>query len=110
MITEEDLVVRNANLHLPTLIEGLYPVRGQRRYDEEVRHMLATRAREVMNKEHYTIAPDADIADAATLMFEKHANPVPVVDRGRLVGIISRFDIIRLMVREESAPDNAPTS
>jgi CBS domain-containing protein len=111
VVTEEDLIVRNANLHLPTflnILDGLFPVRGQREFDREVRRMLATTAGEVMSDELHTVSPDADVSDAATIMVEKHVNPLPVVRDGTLVGIVSRSDIIRLMVREESgATSNA---
>jgi CBS domain-containing protein len=110
IVTEEDLIVRNANLHLPTLLIGLYPVRGQHEYDEEVRHMLATHAREMMSEHFVSVSPDADVSDAATLMVERHANPLPVIDGGNLVGVVSRSDIIRLMVQEESGSATGPTS
>jgi CBS domain-containing protein len=104
MITEEDVVVRDANPKLPTLLnllDGLFPVRGQREYDEEVRHILASRASELMSEHLYTVKPDADVSEAATLMVEKHANPIPVVEQGTLVGMIGRGDIIRLIARLE---------
>jgi CBS domain-containing protein len=36
-------------------------------------------------------------------MVEKHANPLPVIEGGKLVGIVSRADIVRLMARESAA-------
>jgi CBS domain-containing protein len=106
IVTEEDLIVRNANLHLPTFLnflDGLFPVRGQHEFDQEVRRMLATSASEVMSENLYVVSPDDDVSDVASLMIEKHANPLPVMRDGKLVGMISRADIIRLMVSEESA-------
>ena len=104
IVTEADLIVRNANLHLPTFlafIDSLVPTSSARDFESEFRRMLASTAREVMSSDLLTIAQDADVADAATVMFEKHANPLPVVDGGTLVGTISRTDLIRLMLREE---------
>ncbi len=108
MITEEDLIVRNANLHLPTylnFLDGLFPVRGRHEFADEMRHMLATRADEVTSEHLYSVTPETDVADAATVMVEKHANPLPVLQDGRLVGTISHTDILRLMVREATAVD-----
>jgi CBS domain-containing protein len=107
VVTEEDLIVRNARLHLPrylTFLDGLVPAGGQREFDDEMRHMLATHAKDVMSAELHTISPDADVADAATLMMDEHINPLPVVSAGKLVGLISRADIVRLMVHEEEEP------
>jgi CBS domain-containing protein len=55
----------------------------------------------VMSEHLYSVAPDADVSDAATIMMEKHVNPLPVVDGSKFVGMISRSDIVRLMVLEE---------
>jgi CBS domain-containing protein len=107
MITEEDLIVRNANLHLPTFLYW-FPVRGRHSFEEEMRHMLAARADQVMSEHLFTVTPDTDVADAATLMVEKHANPLPVVANGRLVGIVSRADIVRLMARDAAEADTPP--
>jgi len=106
VVTEADLIARNANLHLPrflTFIDSLMPTSTSREFDEEVRRMLATSAREVMSEKFSSIVPDADVAEAATIMFERHANPLPVVENGRLVGMLSSTDLIRLMLLQEDA-------
>ena len=108
VVTEDDLIVRNANLHLPTFLnflDGFFPVRGEHEFQEELRRITATAAREVMGERLYTIAADADVADAATLMHEKNANPLPVVANGLLVGVVTRADIIGLMVRQEAGTE-----
>jgi CBS-domain-containing membrane protein len=108
MVTEEDLIVRHANLHLPIYVMFVV-VRGEHEFEEETRRALAATAGELMSDQPHTIAPDADIADAATLMMDTHANPIPVVTNGVLVGIISRADIVRLMVlKDEQAESAAP--
>ncbi|HWP28860.1 MAG TPA: CBS domain-containing protein, partial [Chloroflexota bacterium] len=53
-----------------------------------------------------TVSPDTDLAAAATLMLDKRVNPVPVVDDGRLVGIISRADFVRLLALEVPTAQN----
>jgi CBS domain-containing protein len=114
VVTEADLIVRNANLHFPrflTFIDSLMPTGGVREFEAELRRMLATSAREVMSDRLVTIGQDADVADAATMMLDKHANPLPVLEDGTLVGTISRTDLVRLMLLEEdeSAGRLAPT-
>jgi CBS domain-containing protein len=104
VITEQDLIVRNAHLHLPTFfgfLDAFVPVSGQHEFEEELRRALGTYARDVMSEHLYTVRPDADLEDAATIMVDHHVSPLPVLDRGRLVGVISRSDIVRLMARDE---------
>jgi CBS domain-containing protein len=43
---------------------------------------------------YYTISPDADVGDAATLMAEKGTSSLLVVEDGRLVGIITERDVL----------------
>jgi len=48
-----------------------------------------------------TIASDRSIHEAAAIMTAKHINRLPVVDEGRLVGIVSRADLVRAYVRTD---------
>jgi CBS domain-containing protein len=55
----------------------------------------------VMKTHVITIAPDATIMDAASLMLEHKISGLPVVDDGALVGIITESDIFRMLVTTE---------
>ena len=57
-------------------------------------------AEEIMTEEVVTIAPDATIEALAELMVDKRISPILVVEAHRLVGIVSRSDIIRQMAQE----------
>ncbi len=56
----------------------------------------------VMTRNPITIASDASIFDAAQLMLENKIGGLPVVDQGKLVGIITESDIFREMVQQEA--------
>jgi CBS domain-containing protein len=49
-----------------------------------------------------TTTPDADVAEVAELMLEHDVRSMPVLDGTTIVGIISRRDILRAMVRGDS--------
>src|SRR5258706_15272547 len=103
IVTEADLVVQNANVHFPTFLQILDAriyLTNTRDFEEELRRALGTVASDTMTRHVLTVGPDNDISDAATLMADKRVNPVPVVDGGQLVGIISRSDIIRHILAE----------
>jgi len=104
VVTESDLIVRNAELHFPRFLQILDSriyVQSARHFEEELRRMLGTTAADVMSTPAIVVAPDDPLERAATLMVEKKVNPLPVVKGGRLVGIISRSDIVGLMACEE---------
>ena len=53
---------------------------------------------EVMTNEVYSVAPDTPIRDVAQLMLEKKIAGIPVVDGGKLIGIITESDVFRMLV------------
>ncbi|MBT9438627.1 MAG: CBS domain-containing protein [Desulfobacterales bacterium] len=62
-------------------------------------HMAAVRsqgesAREIMIPHPVTISPDENLHDAADMMLKHHINRVCVVENDKLVGIISKKNII----------------
>lgn len=65
----------------------------------ELHYLLATtQVKDLMKTKVITTTPDAPIEDAAMLMYDKEIGALPVVDSGRLVGIISDRDIFRVLV------------
>ncbi|HUI38050.1 MAG TPA: CBS domain-containing protein [Thermoplasmata archaeon] len=59
----------------------------------------ATRVGEVMSAPAFTISPDAQVEFAAKVMREHEINRLPVVEHGRLVGIVTRHDLIKAIGR-----------
>ena len=57
--------------------------------------------RGVMTVDVRTVEAAADVADIARLFVDERLRSVPVVDRGRLVGIVSRRDLLRTLVRPD---------
>lgn len=69
--------------------------------DAEGARMLARTAAEAMTSPALTIAPDASVFDAARVMTTRGINRLPVVSEGRLVGIVSRADLVRAFHRTD---------
>ncbi|HEU4319636.1 MAG TPA: CBS domain-containing protein [Acidimicrobiia bacterium] len=57
---------------------------------------------DVMTAEVISLPPTADHVDAARLMERAKIKRIPVVDEGRLVGVVSRRDILRAFTRPDS--------
>jgi CBS domain-containing protein len=53
------------------------------------------KARDVMTRNVVSIAPDATVLQAARKMLEHHISGLPVVDKGKLVGVLSEGDFLR---------------
>jgi CBS-domain-containing membrane protein len=52
-------------------------------------------ARDVMSRNVISIAPDATVLQAAQMMLKHHISGLPVVDKDKLVGIVSEGDFLR---------------
>lgn len=92
------------NLILPAPLDLIeLPVRMKYEMDEIAEDMNKAASLligEIMTKKVVTIKPDADISDAAQLMDTHDVKRLPVVESdGKMVGIITRGDIIGAMVR-----------
>ena len=55
----------------------------------------------VMTTEPAVMSSDDDLADVVAVMLDTAATSVPIVEDGRLVGIVSRRDVLRAMARHE---------
>jgi len=51
----------------------------------------------VMSKSVLVVDPDRPVADAARIMMEHKIGALPVVDGGRLIGIVTETDFVRAM-------------
>lgn len=60
------------------------------------------RVEQVMTREVVCLPQGADVADAARLMLERRVKRIPVVEAGRVVGIVSRRDVLRLLARSDA--------
>ncbi len=100
IVTERDLVAQEMEMDAPaygTFLDAVFKFPWDKSEDE-LRHILATTAGELMTSEVVTVSPATTVREAAGLMYKRHLNPLPVVDdQGHLVGIVSRSDIIRLL-------------
>lgn len=109
LLSSGDLIMQAAELHFPAMYSILGATieswREKRKFDRDVNKALGATVGEVMNAEVLTIRPDATIEDAATVMHDHDVSRLPVVDGiGRLVGIVSRYDVLKVMVGDDAAP------
>jgi CBS domain-containing protein len=59
--------------------------------------------RDVMIRDVVTVPPDLSVVKAAQLMMERRIHRLPVVEDGKLVGIVSSLDFTRI-VAEQASP------
>lgn len=94
----------NLNLILPAPLDLIeLPVRMKYEFDEiaaGINKAAVEQVSSIMTMKVVTITPDKSISDAAELMDQHKVNRLPVVDEeDKLVGILTRGDIIGAMVK-----------
>lgn len=75
------------------LSNWLYPDQVEKVY-KAARNL---RAQDIMHSPVVTVSPEASLERVLALMLKHDINRIPVVRRGRVVGIISRFDLLKVM-------------
>lgn len=105
IITEADLVLSDeeGDLHLPHYIElfgGFVFLEPLRHFEERLRKAVASRARDLMTEDPVTIEPDATVREAARVIADSGHNRLPVVEHGRLVGVVTRLDVLDALTRD----------
>jgi CBS domain-containing protein len=92
----------SSTLWLPSPFEVLLeiPIKDLielRRLQQSVKDVGEKPVKDVMSKDPITIEPENDIEDASALMVRYKINRLPVVKSGKLLGIVTRDDIIRCL-------------
>ena len=101
IITEGDLIFQDADVRAPGFLDilgGIVPLGDTDEYRKEALKSAGVTVGEVMTDDPVTVAPEATLAETATTMAERRKKILPVVDGGRLVGMITRMDILTLHV------------
>ena len=101
IVTESDLVEQGKNVHLPTVIslfDWVIYLESEKTLENELKKMGGRTVADIYQPEAVSVTPTAPISEAADLMSSRHINAVPVLDKGTLVGIVARIDIIRTLL------------
>ena len=71
-----------------------------RRIMAENRSPSATKVGDIMSEPLISVGPEATISGAANVMYENGIRRLPVIEEGRLLGMITSTDLVRAMQRE----------
>ena len=99
--SESDLVERNKPLHIPTvfvILDSIIPLENPWRMQKEFKRLTSTKVEDIYSKPAVCVEPDTDISEVARIMSEKSIHTLPVIDRGKLVGVIGKGDVIRSLI------------
>jgi CBS domain-containing protein len=103
LLEDDDLIVQDTNLHVPTVISlfGAYLElpSALAHFERDLRKAVAATVADVMDADAPTCSPDDTLETVATALHEGGGSRMAVVDEdGRLIGIVSRGDLVRAIV------------
>ena len=99
IVTEADLVLPDdqGDLHIPhyvNLFGGTVFLESLHRFEDRLRKAFAATAEDMMTRDPDTVGPDTSVRAAARLIHESGHTRLPVVEDGRLVGVVTRLDVL----------------
>jgi CBS domain-containing protein len=105
IVTEADLVFSDeeGDLHIPHYIElfgGVVFLEPLRHFESRLKKAAASTVRDLMTADPVTIAPDTNVHEAGRIIVQRGHNRLPVVEHGRLVGVVTRVDVLEALTRE----------
>ena len=98
VVTENDLISRNKQIHIPTLLrlfDAFIPLEGFKAFETEIKRISAKIAGDICTKEPLTVTPETGLDEIATIMTEKKMHHLPVLEGGKLIGMINQHDVLR---------------
>ena len=101
ILCQSDLIIQQKNIPIPslfTLLDGFIPLTSSKKIDREVEKIAATKVEDAMTANPVTINSDTGIEEVAAFMVEKNYHTLPVVDGGKLVGIVGKEDVLRTLI------------
>ncbi|MBI2543520.1 MAG: CBS domain-containing protein [Candidatus Aenigmarchaeota archaeon] len=65
---------------------------------KELKKMSKIQVKDFMSRDVISVPSDENVIEAASILDKHHIDRLPVIDKGRLVGIISRSDLIKSLI------------
>jgi CBS domain-containing protein len=101
IVTEADLLYRIKLPAIKILLDQEEVYCDPQPVIHKYRKIGGQTARDVMSSDPVVISEEKNIESVVDLMIQKKVNPIPVVRGKKLIGIISRSDIMQFIIRQE---------
>ncbi len=100
VVTEGDLIAKEKNLHLPTVVslfDSVIYLESTEHFKDELQKMLASRVQDIYTKDPVTINLDSLLPDIASAMTDSGVHFLPVLENNRVAGVVGRREIIKAL-------------
>ncbi len=108
ILCQSDIIAQQKRLPIPSFfsfLDGYITLGSIKAMEKEARKIAATSVVHAMTPNPVSVATDTSIETVASLMVDRNFHTIPVVKKGKLVGIIGKEDILKTML-PGSKPDD----
>jgi len=105
IVTEGDLIFRDANVHLPTVVtifDSIIYLESPKKFEHELQKIVGGQVKDIMSRDVVTVTPETSIQEMATLMRDRGRHLLPVMESGKVVGIVGKADLVKAIAQEEA--------
>jgi CBS domain-containing protein len=102
IICQSDIIAQQRQMPLPTiftLFDSFIPLSSSAQLEREVQKMSATVVEEAMTSDPTTATPETDLEEVAEIMVKRNYHTIPVVQEGKLVGVIGKEDVLKTLLK-----------
>lgn len=101
ILCQSDLIYQQKEIPLPpmfSMLDGIIPLGSAKQMDEQMQKIAAINVEQAMVKNPSVVRRETPVSEIAGLMVEKHFHTIPVVEEGKLVGVIGKEDVLKVLV------------
>jgi CBS domain-containing protein len=101
ILCQSDLIAQQKKIPVPslfTLLDGFIPLKSAKHFEKALKKIAAITVADAMTSHPITVDPETSIEEVASLMVDKNFHTIPVVDKGKLVGIVGKEDILKTLM------------
>lgn len=106
ILCQSDIIAQQKKLPIPSLfsfLDGFISLSSMKNLEKEVQKIAATKVSQAMTLNPVTVKPDTLMEVVAALMVDNNFHTLPVVDEGKLVGIVGKEDVLRTLIPKNGA-------
>lgn len=97
VVTRDDILVKQGKSPVPPVIafwEIMIALPNSKGFKEKMKKFISFKAEDIMEKDFYTADIDADLEGVVSEMLDKGYNYTLVLENEKLVGIVTKSDLI----------------
>jgi len=101
ILCRSDLIAQQKKIPVPslfTLLDGLITLESGKHFEKALHKIAATTVADSMTRNPMTVHPETNIEEIAAIMVDRNFHTIPVVEKGKLVGIIGKEDVLRTLM------------